>query len=625
MKALLWIVGVVVALLLAVALLLPVLIDEQALIELAAKKVEDQSGVQVAINGDAALALFPEVALTTSDVTVQLPDGGARIEANYLQAGVALMPLLRSSVEMESITVDGLVVTAVAAGEEAEAAKAAELDTSTLSARELDAFYAAREQARKAAAQQASIDAMAAPLALEVGELSLRDLRVRTVDEAGTLISELAVKYVTAYDLNTAGRPVPLTAQLTFSGADAGPPVSVTLEGTTNIDQDAGIATLQDFNVVVEGATADPVQLVANGSAALAEHTADLDLRLAIGDLSGNGKVRYAEFESPMIDADLSLTRLDPALLVLAGPDAAATAGGPDSASDSAGDTADIPLPLHSLRMVDTRARLAIETVVLEGHELKDVNATLRIVDGVATLKPVTATLHGGEIAFEAALNGRYNTARVRSEGGIKGFDVAQAVAVLDTPMAASGTADLTWSVEGSGRSTGDLTQSLSGPIDFTTAEITLQGLAMQKMLCQGIALVNQESLVAEFPQDTRFETLEAKVQLENGVATLDPLTATLPAVSLSGNGALSLETQQLRASLRAQLSEELGELDPACRVNERYTELRWPVECKGTLADDPASWCGVDTTEIVKDLAENEAKRKVSEEAGKLFKKIFE
>jgi hypothetical protein len=48
-------------------------------------------------------------------------------------------------------------------------------------------------------------------------------------------------------------------------------------------------------------------------------------------------------------------------------------------------------------------------------------------------------------------------------------------------------------------------------------------------------------------------------------------------------------------------------------------------VECKGNLAGDTADWCGIDATEIVKDLAEGELKRKAEQEAGKLLKKLFE
>jgi AsmA protein len=621
MKILLWIIGSLAALVIAAAVLIPLILDEQKLIELAARQVEEQSGVKVTVDGEASLSLFPRVALTTSDVTVQMPDKGPRVEANFLQAGVALMPLLRRSVEMDSITVQGLTVTSIAVDD--AAARVAEMDTSTLSAAELDAFYAARERAREAAAAQASLEVLTAPLALEVGQLNLEDIRLRTVDSDGALISELQLKYLTASDLNTAGRAIPITGEVLISGAETGDSVRVTLEGQATIDQNSGQATLSAFDVVVEGATVDPLRVLASGEADLSTQVAQLDITLSSGTLSGDGTVRYASFESPMIDATLALTELNPALLLLAGPEAASAPR--EDAADAGEGAAETALPLHTLRLIDTRAQLTIDSVILEGHRLEDVEASLRVVDGMATLKPVTATLHGGDIDFEAVFNGRYNTARVRSSGGIRGMDVGQAVAAMEIAMGASGSAELTWSVEGEGRSSEALVQSLQGPIDFSTDDITLQGIAMERMFCRGIALVNQESLVAEFPEDTTFQALSAKVQLQEGVATLAPLTATLPAVRLNGNGALDLESQRLQASLRAQLSPQLGEIDPACRVNERYAEIRWPVECRGTLADDPASWCNVNTTEIVKDLAENEAKRKVKEEAGKLLNKLFD
>lgn len=615
MRALLWVLGIVFVLVLGTAIFLPMLVDEEALIRVASEKIEEQSGVKITVAGDASLSLFPKVALSTSDVTVVIPESGARVEANFLEAGVALMPLLRRSVEMDSITVDGLTLTQVA--EDASAARTAELDTSTMSNAELDAFYAARKKAQEDAAANAAAEALAAPLALEIGELSLRDIRVRTVDDSGELISELQLKFLTASDLNTAGRPIPLTALILLPGSDGSENVEITVEGSATAN--AQTATLDDFAVLIEGATAEPLQLLANGEAALDTGVATVELTIASGTLEGSGSVRYAPHESPMIDADLALTELNPALLLLAGPEAGAAA---TQETDSSGDEA---LPLHALRMIDTRATLAIDTVVLDAHRLENVKAQLRVIDGVATLKPVTATLHGGDISFDAVLDAHYNTAKVTSEGGLTSLDVGSAMAALDTGLGASGTADLTWSLTGAGRSSAEIKRALNGPINFTTADITLQGVGMQGMFCRAVALVNQQGLVAEFSEDTQFQALSATVQLLDGVATLDPLTAQMNTIDLSGTGAVNLETQELRASLRGQIVQGLGDVDPACRVNERYAELRWPVECRGNLAGDPANWCAVDTGEIVRDLAENEAKRKVGEQAGKLLKKLFE
>lgn len=616
MRKVLWIAGGLIALLLAVAILLPLFIDEDALLKVAASKVESETGVQVKFAGQVSLSLFPNAALRTNDVSVSAADGSLTAEAGYVEAGVALLPLLRRSVEMDSITIDDLTLTTVAA--DAEAARAAEIDTSTLSPAELDAYYAARRELREQAAGDSAVAVLAAPLALEVGSLALRNIRLRTVDEYDALISEVTINYLSGEDLNTDGRPIPLKAQLLVAGSEPEMPVQVTLEGRAAVDLETERASLSDFVVDIEGASADPIQLTANGEALLATEAATLQLTIEGKALNGSGTVRYAALESPAIDATLQLSEFTPALLALAGPDAAAAA--PQESGDP-----NAPLPLNALRMMDTRARLRIDTVVLGAHRLEQVDAELRVLEGVASLKPVTAQVHGGAISFEAELNGRYNTATLHTEGGLRGLQVASATAALESELTASGIADLRWTLDGSGSTSAELSNSLEGPISFDTNDITVHELALERMICGAVALVNQEKLSAEFPTDTRFDALSADVHLSGGVATLDPLTAKLPAVSLGGNGTYQLEDEALRASFRAQLSAGLEEVDPACRVNERFQALRWPVECRGTLADDPASWCAIDTDEIIRDLLENEAKGKIADEAGKLLKKLFE
>ncbi len=619
MRILLWILGIPVLIVALAIILIPVLVDEKGLVELAAEEIRKSSGIELSVDGDASLSLFPQVSLATTDVRINIPDSGSRIKAKQLATGVALFPLFTGSVEIDSIIVDGVTVeTLVRDDAEAEAIG---LDTTTLTDAELDGFYAVRKKMRETAAAEAAAGALAVPLALEVGELSLTNIRVVSVDSEGTTLSEVLLENLLGQDLNLQGRPVPVTGSVIVPGE---PPIKVLLSTEFTADIEGESLILNSLELQIAGATQEPLTVATTGTIDLNQQIAELDLSLRSGTLEGSGQLRYATFESPQIDADLALTELNPALLVLAGPDAVAAAedGANNDEMPKSGDAA---LPLHALRMVDSRASLRIEQVVLDAHVLRDVDAKLRIVDGIATLEPVTATLHGGRINFRAVFDGHYNVARLETAGGLEALDVAEAVAALDMGLGASGSANLSWTLDGSGANTDELTGSLQGPISFTTEDITLEGLAVEKMICDGVALVNQESLSAEFPTDTQFQALGAEIQLADGVARLDPLTAQLTAITLTGNGNVDLASQDLRASFRAQLSPELGELDPACRINERYTELRWPMECKGNLADDPSSWCGVSTDEILRDLAENEVKRKVGEEAGRLLKKLFE
>jgi AsmA protein len=125
-------------------------------------------------------------------------------------------------------------------------------------------------------------------------------------------------------------------------------------------------------------------------------------------------------------------------------------------------------------------------------------------------------------------------------------------------------------------------------------------------------------------PESSRLSDLSARVVMRDGSAVLAPLNIDANAVRLRGDGRLDLLSQDFRATFAAKITPELAELDPACEVNERYTNIDWPVACEGNLEGDPDEWCGVDTQKIIEELARNEAKRKIGKEAGRLLDKLF-
>ena len=614
MRALLWTLGIALLLIAVAIIALPLLIDEKALVAIAARQVKERSGIELSVDGAASLSLFPRLSLVSTEVRVEVPDQGSRIQARRLATGVALLPLLRGTVEIDSVIVEGLRIERRL---DSEAAEAVAADTTALSNAELDAYYALRRRMRESAGAEAAASALAAPLAFEVGELALTDIRVVSVDDAGEVLSELQLRRLHSRDLNLDGRAMPLSAEIAIPGEA---PVAIQLNGAFSADLDAETIALKHLEAQISGATREPLTLTVAGAVNLATQVADVELALRSGALEGGGTLRYARFESPQIDAALALTELNPALLMLAGQESASA-----SAAGAAPDQSDSALPLHALRLIDTRASLTIEQVVLGAHTLRDVDARLRVLDGVASLDPVSAAVHGGQIEFNAVFNGRYNQASLRTAGGLRALDVGRAMQALEAQLAATGTANLAWTLEARGATRDALTRSLAGPVSVTTQAVTLRKLALERLFCQGVALVNRQPLSAEFPADTAFEALGAEIQLADGIARLDPFTARLSAIDLRGDGALDLNSQDLHANFRAQLAAGLAERDPACRINERYARLRWPVECRGNLAEDPGSWCRVNVDEVIRDLAENEVKRKIGQEAEKLLKKLFE
>ena len=600
-------IGIAVLALIAVAAFL--LIDRERLLAIAGERLEAETGARLTVRGDVALALFPRLSLALEDATLEAPDGGPTLRAGSLGIGLALMPLLSGSAEIDRLYLEDAVITTVADASATRAAAAG--STVGLSRAELDALYAARRAARQTS--KPSVEALALPLALDVGELSLRDIRLRTVDAAGNTLSELQLKRFSAQGVNTAGRETPLQLLLRVPRDADEAPLEITADGRLRADLDAGRISLPALSITVTGATADPLTAGLRGEVDLGGRTGDFEVDLATADTRGRGTVRYAHFGSPRVDASLDLNRFTPALFALAGPDAAAAPAG------------DGRLPYDALRALDTAARLTIDEVQLGPHRLAGVRVTLRAVEGRVTLRDVSGELHGGAIGLEATLDAHYAPATLTSRGAVSGLALGSALEALDSPVAASGTASLTWDVDSRGDDSEALIEALTGPVTLRTETVTVKDISVQRDFCRVVALANGDPLTQSFPADTAFEALEADVTLGGGQARLGRLTATLPGIALGGRGNVALLDGDFTATFGGRLRPALGELDPACAVDERLTALTFPVVCEGRLSGKPKDWCAVDAEAIIGEALRNEARKKLEKKAGKLLDKFFD
>ncbi len=608
-------------LIIAAAILVTLLLDEEKVVAIASDVLREQTGAILQVDGEMHLALFPTIGVALSDASLRMPEGrGDDITVKSLDIGVQLIPLLSGRVEIDSIDLDGLLARLTSGGQEEP-----RVDTSGMSDAELEAFYAARRKAIEEAGQAAQgQEVLAVPLALNVGKLSITNSRLELRDADTGEITAVNLERVLAQNLNLDGRPIPLEVRLTLEGEK---PVDLGFDGSVIVAQHLQLVTLDSAALEVSGATPEPLQLEITGPVRIADQVADLQVVILQGDTRGEGMVRYAGFESPQITTTLRVNVLNPALLVLAGPEAAAQ-GEAEPVGKDGGEPApgagDEPLPLDALRAIDTRADLAVGRAELGAHTVEDLKIALRAVEGDIRVTHLTGKLHGGDLDMTASFNARLTNAKLDTRGGLAGLDVATALAALDSKPVMTGRASLDWSLQGNGRTANELVRSLSGPVTLSTEQVVLKDMALERLFCQAVALVNKEVLQRQFPADSALQALSADVQLGDGKARLDPLRVELPGASLRGKGNIDLLSQDFKAKFNARVSPQLGELDPACRVDERYTDIDWPVECRGNVAGDPADWCAVDTADIIEQLAKGEVKRKVEKEAGKFLDKLF-
>ena len=599
------------ALTLVALLLLPLFVDKDKLLELASAAIREQTGATLTVEGPVELALIPRIGLSLADVSLAMPgEEQAGLQVRSLQLGLQLLPLLSGRVEVHTLSLDGLA-SRIAATE-----KEAKIDSSSMSDAQLDEFYLQRRQSQAEAGAAAGAEvALALPLALNVQMLRLTDARLELLAADGAAPTVIEVQRLEAQDLNLDARPIKLQGKLRLPAEQA---ITLALQGTVRLDQQRQQLVLDGLEIELIGIAADLLKLQASGEADLNRRSADLQLLLEAAGTRGEGSLRYTAFESPQIDATLHFNQFDPALLALAGPDAAGGAAQQPAAS------ADDPLPLAALRAIDTRADLTVDSALLGGHLIQNLHLALRAVDGVIRIDSLTGMVHGGQLQLQGTFDGKHNSATVATSGALSGLDIGSALAATEVGPIATGQANLEWQLSSAGRSRGELMAGLNGPIRLATAELVLRDIGIEGMLCKAVALTNQENLTATFPTDTRFEALTADIQLTDGSALLRPLRAELPGLSLTGNGRYELLNQDFDTTFKARLSPELETLDRACRVSKRLTAIDWPVHCRGNANGDAGKWCNVDSAKIIEDLTRNEGERKLKKEAGKLLDKLF-
>ena len=120
----------------AAALLVPLVLDEDKLLAMASDTLQEETGATLTVAGDRELSLFPVLGVSLQEAALTMP--GAEepgLRARSLSIGVRMMPLLTGTVKIDSIELDGLSLKTVSTAEKTPA-----VDTSKMSDEELDAL-----------------------------------------------------------------------------------------------------------------------------------------------------------------------------------------------------------------------------------------------------------------------------------------------------------------------------------------------------------------------------------------------------------------------------------------------------------------------------------------------------
>ena len=633
MLVILWILGGLIALGLIAMLLLPMLIDEQALIDLAQEQVRTNTGGELIVGGEAELSFFPRFGIRLEDTSLNLPaqsefDQSITASIQTLDVGLALLPLLSGNVDVGTILISGVKaeITEPQALPPAPEPQPIMSDREWEKRGELIRQTKAREKQRQLNEQQGITGVAIIAEALQIEDISVI---MRTRD--GKLANEIAVEDLTLSGVNTRNDPMSLEGHLRVLGDGSAAPLELDLNGFIRLASDFTAIQLENLQTNIEGALTQPVSSSLSGKFVMSPAKADFTLTAVLPGGDVNGALTWAALESPEIKLDLTTARLDTDQL----QPAPAPVGGsnrpdpqPTANTQKRGESVAVPLPVGPLRDLDLELRINADALIAAGQTITDAQVFMRVRDGVAEIDYLRGVLHQGQLDTRIALNARRPVVEAEVKGGLKGVNMNSLLASLGNADAASGRIEMGWDLETEGATSDDLVASMDGDLNVAGQDLVLEKVSVQALICSAVAVVNKIPPIAGLPSNTPITDLSLSVDFDEGVGDIEKLRFATPGVVMKGEGDISLSTLDFGFRLEGQVNNEIMEVSPLCVIDQRYAGVDWPVDCQGSLAAESPAKCKVDVATIAQQIIENEAKQQVQdmieEKAGSLIKKLF-
>ncbi len=634
MLVILWILGGLVALVVLAMLVVPMFIDEQALIEMAQEQLRASTGGELMVEGETELSLFPRFGLRLENTSLDLParsDYDQQINASIkeLDVGLSLLPLLSGNVDVGTIVISGVTADIT----EPQALPPAPEPLPIMSDRQWEKRgELIRENKAQERQRQLAEDAAVVAVAIVAEAVRIEDITLILRTRDGSLSNQIKIDALTLSGVNTSNELMALEGVMTVLGDGSTQPLGITLDGGIRVASDFSKIQLDNLSAEVTGALTQPVTSTLNGEFLMKPAKADfkLDATLPGGDVTG--QLVWSALESPEIKVNVSTARLDvdqiqPAAAP-AGNASAPTKSAAPSPSQAGQSPPPVPLPVGPLRDLDLELRVTANQLIAAGQSITDAQVLMRVLDGIANIEYIRGVLHEGQLDTRIALNARRPIVEAEVEGGLKGVNMDLLLGSLGNQDAASGRIEMGWDLTTQGETSEDLVAALDGDVSAGGQDLVIKKVSIQALVCSAVAAVNKIPPITGLPNNTPITDLSLAIDFDDGAGDIEKLRFATPGVEMKGSGDVDLKTLDFGFRLEGQVNNDIMQVSSLCVIDQRYSGVDWPLDCSGNLASESGANCKLDVASIAQQIIENEAKQQiqdaVEEKAGSFIKKIF-
>jgi AsmA protein len=592
LKYVLYAVGALVALALIALALIAATFDPNAYKGEIESLVKDRTGRTLKFHGDIELAFWPSIGAKVGKVTLS-----RRASANDFAAfdaahvAVALLPLLRSEVQVDEVRISGLRASVIRA-------KGGKFDFEDL----LGAAGGAAKSASGAPARSGG-----GKVKFDIAGFRLEDAALVYLDEGSGQRLEIAdLKLTTGRIAQDVPGKLSLAAQV--RGNKPMIDLKVGLAGTylLGLAREEFALTGMDLKVTGSAAEFSRIALAVTGDvrAQMAKETVESDLVAKFDDTTIKAKLGMTGFAAPHYRFDADVDTIDVDRYLVAQPDAKpAPASGPKG-------KADVPVDLSALEGVNADGKLAIGQLQLMGLKLAQLKAQVRAAGGRAEVAPHSAKLYEGTLQGALTLAAAGN--RIALKETMQGVAIGPLLKDLMDRDALEGRGNVALDLTAAGPTVNALKKALAGTARIELKDGALKGINLTEVLRKTRAAFGSKSAqqaASDPAQRTDFSAMSASFVIKNGVARNDDLDVRAPVVRVGGAGDIDIGNSQLNYLAKASVvatSKGQGGADL-----EHLSGLTIPVKLTGPF-DAPKY--EIDYRSIAGEAAKAKVKEKVKE-----------
>ncbi|WP_111637747.1 AsmA family protein [Marinomonas shanghaiensis] len=292
-------------------------------------------------------------------------------------------------------------------------------------------------------------------------------------------------------------------------------------------------------------------------------------------------------------------------------------------AKDIPADDSDL-IPVELIRGLNGHVGLVFENITFKKLKIDKIELDSTQANGLVRVSPLKASLYKGSVSSTMNLDVRGRVPSIDIVPSIEGVQIQPLLVDFMDMDKIAGATYLNGELSAKGNRIDSLMSSLQGDLLIDIKKGALVGTNLTKTVCEGIATIRKDKIDEQkFGPDTPFETMRFPARIVDGQVSTPGLKISSAGVQVTGNGVVSLPNSSL--DYQANVAIAGSTLDQACQVNEKVTQLAFPIVCKGQFSDDPAGLCRPDIKgfgQLFADLAKAELAEKAAEEKARLKEK---